>query len=277
MKALLFQGQGSQAKGMGKDLFDEYINYTQKADDILGYSIKDLCLSDPQKLLSKTQYTQTALYVVNSLNYLNEFEQRNDVVNYLAGHSLGEYNALFAAGVFNFETGLRLVKRRGELMSHVSGGGMIVVLNTSQSAIETILLKNDLGSVEIANYNSAKQFVLAGLLDDIKKAKEIFDSANIMCVILNVSSPFHSRHMQSVVEGFENILNEAEFHLPKIPVISNVTARPHRAENIKSYLLRQIISPVRWQDSISYLREIGVVDFIEIGSGKVLTNLMQSI
>ena len=132
MKAYVFPGQGSQKKGMGEDLFDEFADITKKADEILGYSIKDLCLNNPDQNLNQTQYTQPAMYVVNAMTYLKKKQDSKDFPDYVAGHSLGEYNALHAAGVFSFENGLKLVKKRGELMSKAKKGGMAAILNTPQ-------------------------------------------------------------------------------------------------------------------------------------------------
>ena len=128
MLAYVFPGQGSQVVGMGKDLFDEFKEYVDAADEILGYSIKELCLEDPNGVLGLTQYTQPALYVVNALTYLKEVKTTGVKPDFVAGHSLGEYDALFAAGVFDFATGLKLVQKRGELMSQAKGGGMAAVL-----------------------------------------------------------------------------------------------------------------------------------------------------
>ena len=121
MTTFVFPGQGSQKKGMGTGLFERFAQLTAKANEILGYSVAELCLKDPQSQLTQTQFTQPALFVVDALSYLNLVEEKRQRPDYVAGHSLGEYNALFAAGAFDFETGLRLVKRRGELMSRISG------------------------------------------------------------------------------------------------------------------------------------------------------------
>src|SRR4051812_36667715 len=128
-KAYVFPGQGSQRKGMGENLFDEFPELTKKADKILGYSIKELCLNDSDSKLNQTQYTQPALYVVNALSYQKKIKDEGKQPDYLAGHSLGEYNALQAAGIFSFEDGLKLVKKRGELMSQAKNGGMAAILN----------------------------------------------------------------------------------------------------------------------------------------------------
>lgn len=161
MSIIIFPGQGSQIKGMGEELFDQYEELTNRADNILGYSIKDLCLYDHQKQLHLTRYTQPALYVVNALSYFKYLEAGKKP-DFLLGHSLGEYNALLAAGVFDFETGLRLVKKRGELMGQVVGGGMAAIIGLKKEEIQAGLDKNDLNDIDIANYNSEEQLIISG-------------------------------------------------------------------------------------------------------------------
>lgn len=162
MVTCVFPGQGSQRKGMGGTLFDEFEELTAKADEILGYSIKEMCLRDPNRRLSETQYTQPALYTVNALSYLKKVKETRKTPDYVAGHSLGEYNALFASGVFNFEDGLKIVKKRGELMGRATGGGMAAVIGLNEGQIEDILKRNNLQSIDIANYNTPSQIVISG-------------------------------------------------------------------------------------------------------------------
>ena len=139
MKIYMFPGQGSQSKGMGADLFDRFRHLAEQADDILGYSIRELCVDDPRDELGNTRFTQPALYVVNAMSYYARMEESGRAPDVVAGHSLGEFNALLAAGCFDFATGLRLVRRRGELMAQVSGGAMAAVMNASKDEIETRL------------------------------------------------------------------------------------------------------------------------------------------
>src|SRR5436305_5494221 len=167
MTVFLFPGQGSQRIGMGNTLFDEFKAITARADEILGYSIKELCLQDPHQQLGQTQFTQPALYVVNALSYLKKMKEAGQAPAYVSGHSLGEYNALFAAGAFDFETGLQLVKKRGELMSQATGGGMAAVIGFTLEQVDQILKEYGLTSIDIANYNTPTQIVLAGLKADI--------------------------------------------------------------------------------------------------------------
>src|SRR5690606_35248979 len=144
----MFPGQGSQSKGMGGMLFDEFQELTEKADKILGYSIKELCLEDSGKELGQTQFTQPALYVVNALSYFKKIKETGQKPDFVAGHSLGEFNALLAAECFDFEAGLKLVKKRGELMSEAGGGGMAAIINAGKEEIESILEKNGLTGID---------------------------------------------------------------------------------------------------------------------------------
>lgn len=287
MKTFMFPGQGSQAIGMGKELFDEYTELTEQADNLLGYSIKELCLSDPEKKLGKTQYTQPAIYIVNALSYVKKIEQTGKKPNYLAGHSLGEYNALQAAGCFDFETGLRLVRKRGELMSQAAEGGMAAILNASQEEIEAILLDNGLTEIDIANHNSPTQIVISGNREQIIKAQEYFQTGKVQYIPLNTSGAFHSRFMRDSSKKFELFLRDFEFSPLASPVISNFTARPYQDNEVVDNLSNQIIGSVRWTESIRYLMELGkqksngkeieAMIFEEVGHSDVLTKLVKSI
>jgi trans-AT polyketide synthase/acyltransferase/oxidoreductase domain-containing protein len=184
MLAYVFPGQGSQQKGMGGELFDEFKELTSKADEILGYSIKELCLEDPQGNLGQTQYTQPALYVVNALTYYKKIKDTGIKPDYVAGHSLAEYNALLAAEVFDFETGLKIVKKRGELMSKASGGGMAAVIGMSEEKIREVLKENGLESIDMANYNTPSQIAISGPKDDIIRAQPFFEAAGVRSYIV---------------------------------------------------------------------------------------------
>ncbi|MNU99667.1 Polyketide biosynthesis malonyl CoA-acyl carrier protein transacylase PksC [compost metagenome] len=276
MSTYLFPGQGSQLKGMGRTLFDEFPDLTDQADDVLGYSIKRLCLDDPYAYLSRTQYTQPALYVVNALSYLSKIAETGKKPDFVAGHSLGEYNALFAAGAFDFKTGLELVQKRGEFMSAVSGGAMAAVIGLKAEQVEEVLERNQLSSVDVANYNTDTQIVISGRKEDIKKAQPIFETNGSVqkFVLLNVSGAFHSRYMREVGEAFKMFLQSYTFQPLSIPVISNVNAKPYKHERIAQGLSEQISSAVKWSESIYYLLEQGETDFEEIGPGGVLTGML---
>jgi len=272
MKAIVFPGQGSQFKGMGKDLFPLFPEQVACASDILGYSLEELCLHDRQGLLSQTRYTQPALFVVNALHYLHRPER----ADFFAGHSLGEYNALLAAGVFSFETGLRLVKKRGELMGAASGGGMAAVLGSAAQEVRAILDQHGLDEIDIANINSPTQTVIAGRKDKLAEAVELFAKKNLRCVMLNVSAAFHSRHMRAAQAEFAEFLQSFTFAPPQVAVIANATARPYDPTRIAETLAAQIASPVQWVDSIRHVLGKGEVEFQEIGAS-VLSKMVQEI
>lgn len=274
MTTYLFPGQGSQARGMGGDLFSEFPDLTQKASTILGYSIAELCLEDPEDKLSHTNYTQPALYVVSALAYLKKATKPN----YVAGHSLGEYNALFAAEVFDFETGLKLVQKRGELMSQATGGGMAAVVGMKSDDIQTLLQNKRLNNISIANYNSNMQIVISGPKADIDAAKPIFEEAGAKLFIpLKVSGAFHSPYMNDAQTIFADFLKTFSFQAPTIPVIANITARPYETQDIQINLAKQITHSVRWTNTIDYLIAQGETEFIEIGPGTVLAGLVKRI
>lgn len=278
MVSYVFPGQGSQKKGMGEDLFDKYKDLTGAADRLLGYSIKDLCIEDPDKKLDLTQYTQPALYTVNALTYFKKIEETKKKPDYAAGHSLGEYNALLAAGAFDFETGLRLVQKRAELMSRASGGGMAAVIGFTEDKIAAILKDNNLININIANYNSPSQLVISGPRDDIDRAKPVFESAGArLYVPLNVSAAFHSPYMSPAKEEFAEFLENFKFSDILIPVISNVHARPYKQSELKDNLIEQITHSVKWTESIRYLISMGDMEFEEIGPGNVLKGLIRTI
>ncbi|WP_309029610.1 ACP S-malonyltransferase [Streptomyces alfalfae] len=277
MKVYGFPGQGSQAKGMGKDLFDEFPEETALADSVLGYSIRELCVEDPRRELRLTQFTQPALYVVSALAWLRERRADPEPPACFVGHSLGEYVALFAAGAFDFETGLRLVARRGELMSRADGGRMAAVLKCDLETVERALAENGLTGLDIANHNAPGQFVLAGPAELITAAKPVFEGLGAHYVQLNVSAPFHSRYLRDTAEEFGRFLEGFTLRDPAVPVIANVDARTYRPGEVARQLARQIASPVRWTDTIRYLMGQGDFAFVELGPGRVLDKLVAKI
>ncbi len=277
MTTFVFPGQGSQKKGMGTGLFERFAQLTAKANEILGYSVAELCLKDPQSQLTQTQFTQPALFVVGALSYLNLVEEKRQRPDYVAGHSLGEYNALFAAGAFDFETGLRLVKRRGELMSRISGGGMAAVVGIDEATVRRILKENNLDDVDIANLNAPGQLIISGLKETVISTKPIFEAAGARFAQLQVSGAFHSRHMLPTQQEFSAYLRQFDYHDLQIPVVSNVEANLYGKDRIVELLSRQLAQPVRWTDSIQFLRRKGEMSFIEVGPGNVLTKLIDRI
>jgi len=284
MIAFLFPGQGSQKRGMGQGLFDEtpqYAEVEKDVDTILGHSLRKLCLEDADNRLKETQFTQPCLYVVNALHYYKAVGQ-GARPTHLAGHSLGEYNALLAAGVFDFLTGLRLTQKRGELMSRAKNGGMGAVIGLGADAVAKVIEENGLASIDVANFNSPSQTVVSGPTEDVRRAGPLFEKAGARIYMpLQVSAAFHSRYMADAAKAFADFLAPMSFAAPQIPVISNVTAQPYPADNasesVKSLLAQQITRSVRWNQSVRFLISQGVTQFSEVGPGNVLTRMAQEI
>lgn len=278
MRAYLFPGQGSQAIGMGGKLFDEFPLLTEQASEILGYSIRDLCLHNPDERLSQTQYTQPALFVVNALSYEQKCRDGQGPPACAAGHSLGEFNALHAAGMLDFATALRLVKRRGEFMAQARGGGMAAIIGLSREQVDAALQSSPFNQLQIANLNSPFQIVVSGLHADVLAAQPFFEQAGArMYLPLNVSGAFHSRYMSDAATQFAALLDSVRFAPFQFPVIANVTARPYTVEQARELLSAQLTEPVQWTDSMRYLIARGVTDFEEVGPGNVLTGLVARI
>ncbi|XYH98674.1 ACP S-malonyltransferase [Sorangium sp. So ce1128] len=277
-KAVVFPGQGSQKTGMGADLFDDFPELVAKADSILGYSIRELCLTNYGGRLGQTEYTQPALYVVNAMAYLKWLDRTGGAPDFCAGHSLGEYNALAAAGIFDFETGLRLVKKRGELMARSQGGAMAAVIGLGEVDIRRELLQSGLHTIDVANFNSPDQIVISGPKDALERAREPLEKRGARSfILLPVSNAFHSRYMEPAAEEFAAYLRMFRFNRPEIPVVSNAGVGLYTAESAVELLSKQLTSPVRWTEGVQFLLERGVVEFIECGPGQVLTRLIQKI
>ncbi len=266
--AIMFPGQGSQYRGMGKGLFQKYPDETKLASSILGYDIKELCLFDHNWQLTKTKYTQPAVFVVNSLHYLEK--TKNMTPSYLLGHSLGEINALLAAETFDFTTGIKIVKKRADIMHNIKGGGMAAVLGIDKKQLHKILIEEGFYDIEIVNYNSPSQTVIAGIEDRVYLAVKTFTRLGIKIVPLFITAAGHSSHMKLAAEEFGNFLKEFTFSPLKIPVISNYTALPYTNENIANLLSDQLYKPVKWIDSIHYLLNNGILTYEEIRSNKLI-------
>ena len=270
--AWVFPGQGSQAIGMGADLQDlpEARTKLKLAEQILGWSVIEICQTDEARL-SRTFYTQPCLYVVESI--LADFLlERGDKPDLVAGHSLGEYVALYTARVFDFEVGLRLVKRRAELMDEAAGGKMVAMMKFDRLELEKAIDKNQ--DVVIANDNSAAQVVISGTPEAVEvivsqvKAKR--------AVTLKVSGAFHSPMMKQTAAEFKKHLESVDFVTAKIPIISNVEPSPTtEAEEISQRLLQQMTGSVRWRETMLKFPELGIDQVVEIGPGKVLTGLLK--
>ncbi len=270
--AWIFPGQGSQAIGMGADLYDLPAAQAkfEQAAQILGWSVPAVCQQEDDKV-SQTLYTQPCLYVIESVlvDLMHERGQSPDVV---AGHSLGEYVALYAAGVFDFEAGLRLVKRRAELMDSASEGVMAALLGFDRAQLEQQIAQTS--DVVLANDNNAGQVVISGTAEAVESVMANVKSKR--AVKLNVSGAFHSPLMAGAAAEFQTVLDQVAFHSAKIPVLSNVdpTAATDAAI-LKDRLSRQMTGSVRWREISLQLPELGVERVIEIGPGKVLTGILK--
>ncbi|MNJ33458.1 Polyketide biosynthesis protein PksE [compost metagenome] len=277
MRAYVFPGQGSQVKGMGRGLFQRYRELTARADEILGYSLEKLCIEDQGGRLNQTQYTQPALYAVSVLSYLQQIEQAGKEPDAVAGHSLGEYAALYASGAFDFETGLKLVMYRGNLMSKINGGGMAAIIGLTSEQVQQVLDDRYLSAIDIANYNAPRQIVISGPKEAIEQARIYFEAAGAsMYVIIQVSGAFHSRYMEQCQVQFSRYLEEFNFNRLRIPVIANLTGLPYVQKDLKSNLVGQLTAPVQWTDSIRFLLA-NEAQLEEVGPGNVLTRLIQNI
>jgi malonyl CoA-acyl carrier protein transacylase len=285
VQVFMFPGQGAQKRGMGRDLFDEVPEFAElesAIDATLGYSVRRLCLEDPGGKLRDTRYTQPALYTVNALYYYKA-RRAGLQPQFLAGHSLGEYNALLAAGVFDFMTGLHIVRTRGELMASAGKGAMSAVIGLSGPRVLEILREKELETLDIATYNSGSQTVVAGPNSSIEAAtRHLLGAGASMCVPLPVSAAFHSRYMAPAAAQLAACLEPCVFRKPSTVVISNVTAEPHPNHDscsaaIKSLLIRQMTEPVRWWQSVQHLLSRGATSFVELGPGTVLARLVHEI
>ena len=264
---------------MGKDLFPLFREETRIASDLLGYSIEELCVSDPQGRLNQTDFTQPALFVVSALSLLKKLRETGGAPNFVAGHSLGEYNALFAAGAFDFATGVKLVRKRSALMARATGGGMAAVVGLTREQVERTLRDHALVTIDIANLNAPTQVVISGPKEDIDRAQPVFEAAKAMMYAkLKVSGAFHSRYMTPSADEFARFLEPFTFSPLRVPVIANCSARPYAAGEAKLNLARQINSPVRWVETIEYLlQQSPDAVFEEVGPGNVLTGLLRKI
>lgn len=274
----MFPGQGSQSVGMGAELFERYPDLVAEADAILGYSVRELCLENPDGMLERTDHTQPALYIVDVLSYLCKIEEEKIGPDFVIGHSLGEYPALYAAGAFDFSTGLKLVQKRGALMNAATGGGMAAILGMNGDAVAAALAELGADSIDVANFNTPGQTVISGPRADIEAfAPRMKEKGAKRAVILPVSGAFHSRYMRPAAEEFEAFLRGFSFGKLSVPCIANCSAQPYTDDSIASNLVKQIYSSVQWVDTVKGLRTQGADNFVEVGPGTVLSGLARQI
>lgn len=281
--AFIFPGQGSQSVGMGKDLYENYEsakNVFDTADKILGRKITDLCFEGPEEDLKQTVNTQPAI-VTMSIAALEALKSQLDIVpNVAAGHSLGEYCAMYVAGVMDLETTLKAIQKRANLMGQAKGGSMAAVLNAPAGSLEKALDEaSSVGYVDVANYNSPVQVVITGDDNAVQKAGELLSMAGARRVVpLAVSGAYHSKKMEPAGMEFAEFVSSLDLSEAKLPVYTNVDATATTsAEDFSSKMPRQIYSSVHWTQTIENMIEDGVDTFIEIGPGKVLAGLNKKI
>tara|TARA_B100002052_G_scaffold296868_1_gene326224 strand:+ start:2186 stop:3235 length:1050 start_codon:yes stop_codon:yes gene_type:complete len=290
MKAVLFPGQGSQMVGMGSELyknFDLVKKVFKEADEKLGYKISEIILNGPDSELKLTMNTQPAILTIsNSIFRLITEEYNIKIKNdakYFAGHSLGEYSALVSSNSLNFSDAVYLLHQRGKAMQEAvpeGEGSMLAVMGLQLEELKSYMeeIKNEKGVCEIANDNSNSQIILSGNTKSINEISEILKKNKKKSIFLPVSAPFHCSLMLPAAQKMKNKINEVNFKNSSLEVISNVTARPIKdSQEIKKLLVEQIISKVRWRESVEYMIKNGVSEFIEIGPGKVLSGLIKRI
>ena len=281
--ALLFAGQGAQVVGMGRDLAEKYPSAQAlfgRANEALGYDLTQICFEGPEDALTQTENAQPGIFLVSWVALELLKEQVPDLVfEATAGLSLGEFTALTAAGAMSFEDGLKVVRQRGQFMQEAcdaTEGGMAAVIGLDEATTREVCTSAD---VELANLNCPGQLVISGASAGIEKACELAKEKGAKRALpLTVAGAYHSRLMESASTELESALREVELNLPMVPVISNVTAKPHAtAGEILQRLVEQVTSSVLWETSIRYLVEQGFTRFIELGPGNALTGFMRRI
>ena len=280
--AFLFPGQGSQYVGMGKDILEGVPRAKEIfsiAEEITGLPITKLALEGPLEELTRTQNLQPTLCAVD-MAICVALEEKGISPDAVSGHSLGEFPALWAAGILSTEDTFKLVKKRGQLMEEAGqkvSGSMAAVIGLSKDELSEII--DDLrkkGEISLANHNSLEQIVITGEKPLIKEACKLVKEKGARAIPLKVSGPFHSPLMKDAANEFSSLINEVEFLAPKVPIYSNVSAKAETDPlRIKELLSKQMVSPVRWYDTVVNMRNDGIDTFIESGPKKVLSNLVK--
>ncbi|AHV97306.1 ACP S-malonyltransferase [Paenibacillus sabinae] len=284
--AFVFPGQGAQAVGMAKDVFEavpEARAIFETGDEVLGFPLSQLVFEGPESELKQTVNTQPALLTASAA-YLEALKGKGLEPDYVAGHSLGEYSALVAAGVLTYEDAVKLVRLRGRFMEEAVPGGqgaMAAVLGAEREALAELCrsISEQEGPVELANVNCPGQIVVSGSQAGVNAVvQRVKEAGGKRAIPLEVSGPFHSSLMKEAAERLADELAKITFNAPSVPVVVNVTALPVTdPQEIRELLVRQVYSPVLWQDSVERLIADGVDTFVEIGSGSVLAGLIRKI
>lgn len=278
--AVLFPGQGSQHVGMGEDLFERHADRLgSEADRILGWSLRDVCLDGPEERLTRTEFAQPALFALSYARWLDVEPHLADHVSAAAGHSLGEYTALVAAGMIPYESALAVVAERGAAMSDAADAepsGMAALIGATPESAEEVAAarRSDGGRLTVANLNAPGQVVVAGGADDLEWLEENARSFGIRRAIrLNVAGAFHSPFMASATARLAGALRDIEVQPARFPVYSNVTAAPVGASDVTALLERQVEAPVRFQETLEMMSDAGVDTFVHVGPGDVTAGM----